>query len=75
LEQDRSTDDHIRTAADEAGVPFISILDGFQSANRDDLFIPFDGHYSAAGTALYARSLAKELMRLQPTVAARVPQN
>jgi hypothetical protein len=39
LERDRSTEDKIRLSADDAGVPFISVLDGFQAARNDDLFI------------------------------------
>jgi hypothetical protein len=71
LERDRTTEDKIRLSADDAGVPFITVLDGFQAARNDDLFIPFDGHYSAAGTKLYARLLSKELLRLSPSLAGR----
>jgi hypothetical protein len=69
LDHDRSTDDQIRRAADDVGMHFISVLDGFQAVASGDLFIPFDGHYSAAGTELYAKLLAKELTRKSPLLA------
>jgi hypothetical protein len=69
LERDRSTEDQVSRATAGAGVSFISVLDGFQAVRNDDLFIPFDGHYSAAGTKLYADLLSKELMHLSPLLA------
>jgi hypothetical protein len=69
LDHDRSTDDQIRRAADDAGMQFISVLGGFQADDSGDLFIPFDGHYSAAGTELYAKLLAKELTGKSPLLA------
>jgi hypothetical protein len=63
LVHDRSTDDHIRRAAADVGLQFISVLDGFQAAKSGDLFIPFDGHYSPGGTKLYAKLLSQELTR------------
>jgi hypothetical protein len=69
LDNDRSTEDQIRRAAEDARVQFISVLDGFQASRSDDLFIPFDGHYSAAGTKIYADLLLKELTRELPLLA------
>jgi hypothetical protein len=69
LDHDRATDDHIRRAAADVGLQFISVLDGFQAVNSGDLFIPFDGHYSAAGTKLYAKLLSRELTRKLPLLA------
>jgi hypothetical protein len=69
LDHDRSTDDHIRRAATDVGLQFISVLDGFQTVSSGDLFIPFDGHYSPAGTKLYAKLLSQELTRKLPLLA------
>jgi hypothetical protein len=69
LDHDRSTEDLIRRAADEVGLQFISVLDGFQAVTRRDLFIPFDGHFSPAGTELFAKLLSKELARKLPLLA------
>jgi hypothetical protein len=69
LDHDRSTDDHIRRAAADVGLQFISVLDGFQAVSSGDLFIPFDGHYSAAGTKLFAKLVSQELMRKSPLLA------
>jgi hypothetical protein len=76
LDHERSTDDHIRRAALDVGVQFISVLEGFQTVNSGDLFIPFDGHYSPAGTKLYAKLLSKELTRKLALLAhsSRAPQ-
>jgi hypothetical protein len=77
LDHDRSTEDKIRRAAADAGVPFISVLDGFQAVSSGDLFIPYDGHYSFAGTKLYAKLLSQELTRKLPLLAGSngVPQS
>jgi hypothetical protein len=69
LYHDQSTEDQIRRAADEAGVQFVSVLKRFQAVSSDDLFIPFDGHYSSSGNKLYAELLSTELMRLLPSLA------
>jgi hypothetical protein len=69
LDHDRSTEDTIRRAAADTGLPFVSVLDGFQAVSSGDLFIPYDGHYSAAGTKLYAKLLSQELMRKLPLLA------
>jgi hypothetical protein len=52
------------------------VLEGFQTVNSGDLFIPFDGHYSPAGTKLYAKLLSKELTRKLALLAhsSRTPQ-
>jgi hypothetical protein len=77
LDHDRSTDDYIRRAAANVGLQFISVLEGFQAVNSGDLFIPFDGHYSPAGTKLYAKLLSQELTRKLPLLAqsSNAPQS
>ena len=69
LNGDQTTEDQIRRAAADSGVTFVTILGAFQADHGDNLFIPFDGHYSAAGTRLYAKLLSKELLRLPPLLA------
>ena len=69
LNGDQTTEDQIRRAAADSGVTFVTILVAFQADHGDNLFIPFDGHYSAAGTRLYAKLLSKELLRLPPLLA------
>jgi hypothetical protein len=68
LEKDRSTENRIRLAADNAGLEFISVLDEFHFTNTNDLFIPFDGHYNASGSKFFAHSLANKLLRSQQTI-------
>ena len=68
LSQDKSTEDQIFRAATGAHVKFISVLDDFQKANPDSLFIPFDGHFNGSGTTLYSQLLSKELFRLWPVL-------
>jgi lysophospholipase L1-like esterase len=65
LDGDQSTEDQIRQAADDEGLPFISVLEEFRTAQtvcEDDFFIPFDGHYSSAGATHYAKALSKHMM-------------
>jgi hypothetical protein len=68
LEKDRSTENRIRLAADNAGLEFISVLDEFHFTNTNDLFIPYDGHYNASGAKFFARSLGNKLLRSQQTI-------
>jgi len=62
LAGDRKSEDSIATAAKASGLPFVSVLDDFQKADTSDLFVDFDGHYNAKGTAFFAHALAARLI-------------
>lgn len=58
LEGDRASENVIERAAVAAELPFVSALRAFSDRDNGGLFIPFDGHYSAAGARLFADAVA-----------------
>ncbi|MEZ5819234.1 MAG: SGNH/GDSL hydrolase family protein [Bradyrhizobium sp.] len=50
-----------RTAAEEAGVSFVGVTDAFRANATAEMFIPFDGHYSPAGSRLFAELIAPRI--------------
>ncbi len=50
-------DDVIASAARQAGLPFVSVLDSFKRHQGQDLFFEQDGHFTAAGQKLLADNL------------------
>lgn len=53
-----------RRAAQEAGVPFIAVTEEFRARATAEMFIPFDGHYSAAGARLFAELIKPQIEEL-----------
>lgn len=56
--------DYLARAATEDSIPYFSLLPAFQADSEPArLFYPYDGHWSPAGHALAARTVAAELKR------------
>lgn len=51
----------ISTAAADAGIPFLSVASEFRAAASTTAFIPYDGHYSETGTALFASLITDQV--------------
>jgi lysophospholipase L1-like esterase len=70
----RAYNERIAAIAAEVGVPILDLLPDLRSAyaagQGEALFIPWDGHNSAAANAVVARRLAQELLPLATQVAA-----
>jgi len=65
-------DESVRIASQRAGLPFMTVMEGFR-AHRDDssLFFELDGHLSASGHALLADLLTPILEKEIPAGAKR----
>jgi lysophospholipase L1-like esterase len=50
-----------RQAAEGAGIPFVGVTEAFRGKATAKMFIPFDGHYSAAGANLFAELIAPQI--------------
>jgi lysophospholipase L1-like esterase len=55
----------IRAMCLDIGVPFLDVFDVFAAANQS-LYVPADGHFNAAGHALYAESLERFVIGQSP---------
>ena len=54
-------DNILREYAKRNNIPYISLFDAFRESNEPGLYFPYDGHFTAAGHALAADVLFKEL--------------